>query len=798
MKRPYIFFTVVCLLFGITINAQTFQISGKITGNSDMPVEFAEIFLTQNDTIKIVEMSEENGNFSVFAPPGTYILYIRLLGDTLFFKNIFLNQNIDLQTIKIENTAKALQEVTIVARRKMIERKADRLIFNIENSITASGGTVLDALKITPRLSVDNRGNIEMIGKSGMKLLIDERDLQLSGEDLVNYLKSIPAENIQSIEVITNPPARYTAEGNSGIVNIRLKHVLPNSWSANMFGLYRQSEYGQGNAGGRFACQKNKITFSTNLNFNYGSSGVTETQTIYYPVQTFYNEQNSNDLLRGFGGRMLFDYQISKKIKIGVQYAGTFSKPEKTGINIGYLTDSTDDFLEKIKTDLQNLQKNTNSALNFHTIYNIDSAGKKLMLDADCFIYSKNNSQVYSANNVDNQDVVIPNTFSSKNNTGQQNVRNYAVNIEMQHPLKWLKLIYGGKISFTKTRNYLKYYDLSSGVSVPENNQNNNFEFTENTQALFFSAEKKINEKWNLQLGLRMENTQTEGNSLTINKIDKNNYIQFFPTAYITCTPNENHSFSLNYGKRISRPRFSMLNPFRSYYTPYSYFEGNPFLRPSNMHNVELGYTLQGNFNISASYSTERNGYALLILLEQNSTNQVISMLNYYNSDDYSITIDYIFDKINWLESYISGNAGYSKTIAFNPNVPELSKGWKAFLVISNTFAFNSTKTLMGSFNINYSFPKTYHHSKYKGALYSEAGIRYLLLKKQLAINLTVTDIFRTNYQKWNVTNNNIPMYCTNYSDMQAVTISISYRFGNNKISVRESKTGNTEEKGRI
>lgn len=201
----------------------------------------------------------------------------------------------------------------------------DRLIFNVENSISPPGGDAIDALKVTPSIRVQN-DMITMIGKSGMSVMVDDKLIQLSGDDLVNFLKTISSDNIKNIEVITTPPAKYSVEGNSGLVNIKLKKAKKDSWNASINSAYRQATYVTGSIGGNFNYQKNKISIFSNLNYSNGASAPVETSKIYYPNQLWSNNSQRKDFNNSIGGRIGIDYQISKKWIMGIQYLGSNSK----------------------------------------------------------------------------------------------------------------------------------------------------------------------------------------------------------------------------------------------------------------------------------------------------------------------------------------------------------------------------------------------------------------------------------------------------------------------------------------
>jgi len=248
-------------LFPLFLFSQN-KITGQILDSENNPVEFATINLQTKDSILLkTEFSDENGKFDIEEKQGNYLLDISYLGNPLFTQEIELNNKVDLGIIKVENSI-TLQEIIISKEKKLIEKKIDRLVFNVENSVAATGGDVLDILKITPRIKVQN-DQISMIGKSGMAVMIDDRMTYLSGSDLANYLRTLKSDEIKSIEVITNPPAKYSAEGNSGIINIVTKKLRQDAWNTTIRSVYQQATYATGLGGAGFNFKKNKITLSS-------------------------------------------------------------------------------------------------------------------------------------------------------------------------------------------------------------------------------------------------------------------------------------------------------------------------------------------------------------------------------------------------------------------------------------------------------------------------------------------------------------------------------------------------------
>ena len=386
----------------------------------------------------------------------------------------------------------------------------------------------------------------------------------------------------------------------------------------------------------------------------------------------------------------------------------------------------------------------------------------------------------------------------SANNTSEQNIENYSAKIDFEHPFSWIELSYGAKFSFIKTDSDVNYFDTTAGTPVFDATQSNAFQYKENTQSFYVSGTKKISDKWETQLGLRLENTQTQGLSLTLNQKNKNNYTKFFPTFYITYTPDEKNSISLNYNKRINRPSYNRLNPFRWYSNPYSYVEGNPFLQPSFSNNLELNYTFDDNWTNSVYFSHTKNGFEQLTIVDNSTNIQKTVAENFFNTSVIGISESYTFNKLKWLSSTLSFDWSYNWAKSLIPITNQNLKGANAYFSISNDFILNKNKTLL--FNISYWYNFKGVSDLDKSSAYSQldTSFKYLTLDKKLQISLNVNDILKTNKPIYTSYTNNTQIDYKNYYDLRMFRITISYAFGNKNIEVERKELGNEEEKERI
>jgi hypothetical protein len=748
------------------------------------------------------QMTDETGKFIFNTSRGKYSLLIRQLGDTLYNQNIDIVQNVDLGIIKVQQNPDVLQAAVVTAEKKIFERKIDRMVFNVVDMPSVEGGDVMDVLKITPGLMVSN-SSIEIIGKSGVDVMINGRPLQLSGEDLLNFLRGLRSSDIQSIEVITTPPAKYEAEGNSGLVNIILKKIENNTWSASVFGNYYQAKYAEGGTGGSFNYRKKNLSFYLNSSYYFGKEFNDSESTIFYPELRWESKGNYTNNSRSINAQTGFDVEITDKWTVGAQYMGRISRPKPTIEN-----DRTDLFditsnaeTGSIITKSNRKSKSDIHSGNLHSIIKLDTLGRKINFDFDILTYNSNSNSTYAANTGGSQYAEIPNGLQSVNNILDRKMTNYAAQIDVEHPFKKFSLNYGMKLSFSQTDNDIHVFDLASGIPVNDPNQTNRFLYRENVQALYVSGSATLG-KWEIQLGLRGENTQFTGNSVTKDTVFKKSYFELFPTAYITYNHNDKNILFAEYGRRISRPNFDHLNPFRSYSSPYYSFEGNPELRPILLDNISIGYVYDNKFMLAFDYSTtkDNSGGGIVLLDTAGGYTQRGIRLNYF--DDYSIgaRIVYIFRKLNWWTSSNSVGGYYEHSDSkIYPLTPKTAKGYSAYFQTSNTFYFNKDRTISAGFDFTYMPSQnstTLTHNFKRTNL--NAFLRMLFFDKTLSVSLNGNNLLNEYSFNWRSERSGMLIYSRAHYDLQYIRLSVSYSFGSKKVKVEQREVSNSEERGRM
>ncbi|MCD2258069.1 outer membrane beta-barrel family protein [Psychroserpens luteolus] len=776
------------------------EIVGVVKDSSNIAIAYANVVLTKQDG-KIISgtITNDKGYFKLEAEKDNYIINISYVGYETEIINITLNEKLELGDVILYPSKNELDEVIISSSKNLIEKKVDRLVFNVENSISASGGDVTDILKVAPYLRLRN-DEIIMLGKSNIRVLVNGNLINLSGDDLTNYLKSIPSEEIQKIEIITNPPAKYEAEGNSGLINIIYKKGVRNSWRASLRGTYTQYTYPDGNIAGSFRYRKNKTSLYINGSYDKGSKLITDTNEFEFDDQLWDSENPRRVFYdNSVSTRIALNYQWSDRLSSGFQYQLGYddlrieNKNDRTNI-INKTTLAVDSLI----ISKSNIKQSTPlHSINFHTDYKLDSIGKNIAFNLDYFTFIDNSSRDYNSSNFFNNEQEIPGSFNAGKNDGRQNINNYSFKVDVEFPLKKVEINFGGKLSFINSDNDVSFFDTTTGIPILDLDQTNQFEYKETNTALYVSANRNFNDKWSTKIGLRLENTTTEGLSQQLNQTNENDYMKVFPSAYINYVPSEDHIFSLSYNKRISRPDFEYLNPFRITQNPFLFVEGNPFLQPSFSDNIELSYINKQKWVSSLYFSQIKDGFGQIVTIDNQTGIRAVVPQNYYDSYTVGLTESYTFNTWKKWESVNTLNINYSYTKSLLDFINDRRNGVNAYISTSNSFVLNEDRTIISSIDAWYNFPGVYDIYKTSSSYSVDVALKFFFLNRDLQLSVTGSDLFRSQITEVTAFSNGVRTTFENYYDSRRLRVSLRYNFGNKKINVSRKDFGNEEEKAR-
>lgn len=780
------------LLLPLWANAQV-QLTGNVKHNNE-PVIWANVMLTNQEGKLITgTLTKEDGSFEMKVKSGSYKIRISYSGLKAWEKNLLIENITDLGNIAMQEDAD-LKEIKIVAKKKLIEYKTDRLIFNVASSISASGGNAVGAISAAPGVMVQNNA-ISILGKGLSRVMVDGRMIELTGDDLINYLNSIAAGDIASIEVMNNPPAKYEAAGDGGLINIILKKGVGDSWKNSSTMSYDQSTYGFFTLRDNFLYNKNKVKFSLNAGGTIGYIKETEGLNTYYPDGLWALNRTGKQKQNKLSGGLALDYDISNRTTIGIQYISNQNNPDSKDVTTIKIRNAGNQIDSLLINEGLNKLTNTSQTYNAHMITKLDTSGKKVSVDLDYFTYNSkiDNNFVTESFTSDRQ---FLNTNQAARNISSQHIDNYSTKVEIEHPLKFVNLSYGTKLSFINSKADINYYNTITGDAVLDANRSNRFEYKENNQAVYVNGSKNITSKLSFQLGMRIENIQTSGYSSNLNQKTSNNYLKLFPAVYLSYKENEHNSFLFNYGRRVNRPVFRDLNPFRSYINSKSYSEGNPFLQPSYSDNVDFTYVYKGNLRTNVFLNITNDGFGIVFNSDPQTNTQIISRQNYFKEYYYGIGESYTFHISNLWQSqnlaYILG----SKSIFNNTVNATPQNSAQLYLTSNNTFSLSPSTKLQADY---------YYSSAVKRGLYKTGqlsglniGIRQTIFKNKIQLSMLFNDIFNNAYLKdyTSVVNGIKQVYNQNNSS-RFFRFSLTYSFGNDKINVKQRSFGNDEERRR-
>ncbi len=677
MKKNILLFSFF-LLMNIYARAQQGKISGTVTSSDNKTIDAATVSLLRSidSSLVKIEVSNKNGLYEFEKiKTGKYFVKIDAVGYKTYFSNAVEitadKTNATVDAIKLVQSDKSLGAVNVVSQRPLIENKIDKTIVNVDASPTNTGLSALEVLEKSPGVTVDNDGNISLKGKQGVKIFIDGKPSYLSGQDLTNYLKNLSSNQLDQIEIMSQPSAKYDASGNSGIINFKTKKNKSNGFNGTFTTTGIIAKYFKNTNGINFNWRKNKV----NLFGNYGYSYWEGFNDIYINRQ-FRTDANSNfssysdqHTFGRYSGRpqdfkLGIDFYASKKTTLGFVISGDEQNDNFKSTSVAYIYDSLHNLSQTNDALSQTHNPWTNVGFNFNLQQKLDDKGKEISADADYILYSTKGNQ-YSYNYLYNPDGTLVNDTSTVNpyllnGYLPAHIDIFSFKADYTQPLKNNATFEAGiKTSYVKTDNDAQYtlFDTTDGKWITDNDRSNHFIYKENINAAYININKQI-KKFGVQLGLRAEQTIASGNQVTKIISFNKNYTKLFPTAYFSYQKNDNNTFSISYGRRIERPDYQDLNPFQYPLDRYTYQQGNPNLQPQFSHNIELGYNYKGQLNISANYTTVSGIINDVLITQKDGANFVTYQTkdNIASNKNIGLSVSYGKQIKKWWSVNVFGN----------------------------------------------------------------------------------------------------------------------------------------------
>ena len=804
------------LLGAISISIASFaQSNGKISGTikeggNQQILKGASISLLHSSDSSLAKASitDKDGNFFFEnINQGIYFLTASYIGrKTVNSKSFVLSADkptVVVEVLQLLPNDKDLKEVSVISKKAFIERKIDKTVVNVDASVTNAGSTAMDVLEKSPGVTVDKDGNISLKGKQGVMIMLDGKPSFLPGAELANLLRNMSAANLDQIEIMTNPSAKYDAAGNSGIINIKTKKTKQKGMNGSLTLGYGQGVYAKTNNSLNLNYRNGKFnifsTLSVNQRKNYQHLDIKRVYKNMDQSVTAIFDQNAR-MLHNNGSnsaKIGVDYYASKKTTIGFVVSGFINPEKQTNLNTSYLKNGFG-IVDSVAVSTGSEDGSwKNGAINFNLRHQFNSTGREFTMDIDYMDYNATKTQPFS--NI----TYLPNGTVSNSNqlVGElpSVIKIYSAKADYTHPVKNIvKIETGIKTSFVNTDNTAGYFNIINDVKHPDYEKSNRFRYKENINAAYFNASKEI-KKWGFQAGLRLENTNYSGNQFgnpqrTDSSFTKS-YVGLFPTMFVSYNANEKNQFSFSYGRRINRPAYEDLNPFMFYLDKYTYGEGNPFLRPSYANVLEMSHTFQQWLTTTVNYSHTKDLFSEIF--EPRGYATVIKQGNLASADNASISVSAQkpLTKIWTLIVYSEANYSQYKGLTFGNS--EKRTGNTYLVNINNQFKFNKgwsaelsgfyrTKGIEGQVSIN---PLSQVN----------AGVQKEILKKKGTLKLNIRDAFFSMVQNGKLDILNTDASFHQYGDSRVVSLNFTYRFGKSIKGVQKRKTGGAgDEQNRI
>lgn len=808
MRKKSIAAIFPILLLSFQVQAQSpGSVKGTVTDSKKAAMPSVTVSLLQATDSSLVktEITDAQGLFDIpVIKSGKYLLAYSLAGHEKTYSGSFDiadGQSVKIPDVQMQPLVTKLQGVVVTSKKPLIEVKADKTVFNVESSINATGSNAMELLQKSPGVLVDNNDNISMKGKTGVRIYVDGKMMQLDSKDLAAYLRSITSSDIESIEMISNPSAKYDASGNAGIINIKLKKNKKYGTNGSVNAGFTQGITPKGNGSVNLNYRNKKVNLFGNIGGNIGRF---QNELYFYRKQkdTVYDQKTrmytDNQSINAKVGA---DFFVNSKHTLGVMTTINYNDNDwNSEGNTDIYEQNSGVFVKSLKAfnTIPGSRLNSNSNLNYRYA---DTSGREVNVDIDYGVF-KGRGRSYQPNFYNDKNNNLLYSIINRNNT-PTDINIFSVKADAEQRLGKGKLGYGVKGSFVTTENSFEFFnDDANGNPIKLPERSNSFRYKEHVYAAYLNYQQQLNAKWSLQAGLRAEQTNSEGiltrddGIVQSDNEVKREYLDFFPSAAISWNMSQKHALNLTFSRRIDRPTYQDLNPFENKLDELTYQKGNAFLKPQYTSNVELTHTFMGMVNTSIGYSYVKDFSTEATDTINNAT--YVQQKNLARQQVINVGINSPLPIRKWWNGFVSvwynyqmfdGQIGENKV---SRNVPS----YGAYMQHSFTLGKDYTAEVSGWFNGPSVWGGTWK-TKSQGAV--DIGLQKQIFKRKATIKVSATDLFFT--APWKAINDFGGLYINGGGnwESQTVRVNFTWRFGNSQVkSSRQRQTGLESESKRI
>ncbi len=806
---------ISCLLASISF-AQTGKgtVTINVLNEQQAPLEGATVELLRSKDSALVKtaISDKAGMALIEGvAPASYFFRISSVGFATSYSKPFDVKEAETTKLPSHSLAKTeneMQGVTVSARKPFIQRLNDRLIVNVDNSVVNAGSAAFDVLERSPGVTIDQNDNIALRGRQGVIIMIDGRVSPMTGADLANYLRGLPVNAIERIEIITNPSSKYDAAGNSGIIDIRLKKDQRLGYNGTLTAGYGQGVYPKWNAGTTFNYRNKSVNVFGNYTHSYRENlNHLIINRNFYTNGVFNGSDDKDNYarmpFRSNTVRLGADFFPSKNTIIGFVVNGNYNGFERLGNVTTIVNDLSGKPAFRFDTRSTNNDGFNNTVANINLKQKLDTTGKELTADVDYGVFN-NSSLTRTASyffNL-NGDKRRPDDILDGDQQGKLTLK--TAKVDFTNPIKGgAKLEAGVKTSYVSSDNDAKFYNVFPTQTLVDEGKTNRFFYEEYNNAAYTNFSKEY-KKFNVQVGLRGELTNLRTRQVKGDRRYSNDYFQLFPSAYFNYKLKQDQTLGVSVSRRIDRPGYQSLNPFLFQVDATIYSTGEPLLKPQTTWSYEMNYTLK-NLNFTLGYSRTQNtqNFVLAKILDviptfeiqpgQDSNITVQLPVNLGLSEYVGLTASAPIRISSWWNMMNNLNVFYNK---FNGNISgaQLSEGAPAANIrTNNTFTFKKGWT--AEMNANLNTGGRYGYATFKTQWGIGAGVQKTVLEGKGTLRFNITDVFWTNRPRAKVEYEG--SYVENwhaYRESRVANLSFTYRFGNSKVQAARRRTTASEE----
>lgn len=805
--KLYLKFNLFLISFFISnlVLAQDGILSGQLYDQKEETIPFATVSVMKlpDSTVVTGTTTDIDGTFKLKPTyTGDYLLKFSAIGYSSTYSKGFEitgpSYSRNFGSIIMEEETTMLNEVMVKTWRPRVEVDNGKMVMRVEGTAIAAGNTAFDMLSRAPGVSVDQNGNFRINGKQGVAVMIDGRLSYLSGAELQSLLESMPAENIEDIEVINNPSAKYDAEGAAGILNINLKNNSLTGVNGSVYAGFKYNEQQLLNGGLNLDYKKGN--WNSFVNLDVAERGFIRDQEIsrMYAVESGLQgfEQVGEDARERFipSIQLGTDYDINERHSIGGAFNFTYQDRNGDWNTNSQLYDTEDNLLGNIAAQNHNEEEYGTGRVSLHYVGELDTVGTTLSADVDYVKFEqKNDSRFRNHYTYPNE---TPEEVETLFSDSDSDYDIYSAKIDFSTPLsESSSLEMGVKASRVISDSELQYFREEDGDRVLDPSISDKFRYEEDIYAAYGSYSNRFNDTWNLTLGLRVEQTLGEGTSFTMNEVNEKDYLEFFPNFSLEQKVSDNYKLNYSYSRRITRPDYGRLNPTIFYLDPYTYVVGNPGLQAQINNTFQLSQTFFKKYHLMLSYDNAQNYMAEVPSTDLETRESNLSTRNMEHFNSYSATLVAPFELAsfwNMNNTFVVNQQDYDLTID-----GDFIDNNNFFYMAQSNNQINLPGDIKLELNATLRGPMAYGVYNIDEQWWLDLGLQKSFMDDKLSVSLNATDVFKTMDMHVNAEYSGNQFVLDQYFGNRAVSLNLRYSFSKGTKAERKSRQEKLEEMSR-